>query len=140
MNCKAFFAGLIITSSVAITSTSFLFFIRVRAVYLQSRTITIIFGALWVVTASASIGFAALAARDVGQYQFSSSRTPYPTRSLSWQNMFHTVRTVPVPPSNKTPYRSRYHLCTTQWFFWRFLTVWLPTLWPRLTGALASCQ
>ncbi|KZP05563.1 hypothetical protein FIBSPDRAFT_1054017 [Athelia psychrophila] len=60
VNCTAFFVCLIITSSVAITSTSFLFFLRVRAVYLQSRTITILFGALWVVTASVSIGFGAL--------------------------------------------------------------------------------
>ncbi|KZP32802.1 hypothetical protein FIBSPDRAFT_943790 [Athelia psychrophila] len=61
VNCTAVFTGLIITSSVAIASTSFLFFLRVRAVYLQSRTITILFGALWVVTASVSIGFGALA-------------------------------------------------------------------------------
>ncbi|KZP32807.1 hypothetical protein FIBSPDRAFT_882140 [Athelia psychrophila] len=60
VNCTAFFAWLIISSSVAIASTSFLFFLRVRAVYLQSRTITILFGALWVVTASVSIGFGAL--------------------------------------------------------------------------------
>ncbi|KZP05573.1 hypothetical protein FIBSPDRAFT_1054022 [Athelia psychrophila] len=50
VNCTALFACIIITSSMAITSTSFLFFLRVRAVYLQSRTITILFGALWVVT------------------------------------------------------------------------------------------
>ncbi|KZP22069.1 hypothetical protein FIBSPDRAFT_491275 [Athelia psychrophila] len=61
VNCTALFACLIITSSVAITSTSFLFFLRVRAVYLQSRTITILFGALWVVTTCVSIGFGALA-------------------------------------------------------------------------------
>ncbi|KZP19071.1 hypothetical protein FIBSPDRAFT_1045806 [Athelia psychrophila] len=60
VNCTAVFTGLIITSSVAITSTSFLFFLRVRAVYLQSRTITILFGALWAVTASVGICFGAL--------------------------------------------------------------------------------
>ncbi|KZP07903.1 hypothetical protein FIBSPDRAFT_1052717 [Athelia psychrophila] len=65
VNCTAFFAWLIITSSVAIASTSFLFFIRVRAVYLQSRTITILFGALWVVTTSVCIGFGALAVYGV---------------------------------------------------------------------------
>ncbi|KZP11882.1 hypothetical protein FIBSPDRAFT_1050419 [Athelia psychrophila] len=59
-NCTALFACLIISSSVAITSTSFLFFLRVRAVYLQSRTITILFGALWAVTASVGICFGAL--------------------------------------------------------------------------------
>ncbi|KZP32784.1 hypothetical protein FIBSPDRAFT_848036 [Athelia psychrophila] len=60
VNCTAFSAGLITSSSVAITSTSFLFFLRVRAVYLQSRTITILFGALWVITSSVGIGFTAL--------------------------------------------------------------------------------
>ncbi|KZP11889.1 hypothetical protein FIBSPDRAFT_1050424 [Athelia psychrophila] len=61
VNCTALFACLVITSSVAVTSTSFLFFLRVRAVYLQSRTITILFGALWVVTTCVSIGFGVLA-------------------------------------------------------------------------------
>ncbi|KZP26081.1 hypothetical protein FIBSPDRAFT_364529 [Athelia psychrophila] len=63
VNCTAFFAGIIITSAVAIASTSFLFFLRVRAVYLQSRTITILFGALWVVTTSVSISCIALTVR-----------------------------------------------------------------------------
>ncbi|KZP32798.1 hypothetical protein FIBSPDRAFT_848069 [Athelia psychrophila] len=57
VNCTAFAAGIVTSSSVAIASTSFLFFLRVRAVYLQSRTITILFGALWVVTTSVGIGF-----------------------------------------------------------------------------------
>ncbi|KZP18047.1 hypothetical protein FIBSPDRAFT_1046428 [Athelia psychrophila] len=65
VNCPALFTGLLITSAVTIASTSFLFFLRVRAVYLQSRTVTMLFGALWVVTTSVSVGFAALAARDV---------------------------------------------------------------------------
>ncbi|KZP10205.1 hypothetical protein FIBSPDRAFT_872860 [Athelia psychrophila] len=58
-----------------------------------------LFGALWVVTTSVSVGFAALAARDVGQCQFSSSRAPYPTRALSWQNLFHTLHTALPPPN-----------------------------------------
>ncbi|KZP25921.1 hypothetical protein FIBSPDRAFT_855201, partial [Athelia psychrophila] len=62
--------GLVTSSSVAINSTSFLFFLRVRAVYLQSRTITILFGALWVVTASVGIGFTALEMRG-------AERVPY---------------------------------------------------------------
>ncbi|KZP26076.1 hypothetical protein FIBSPDRAFT_1041127 [Athelia psychrophila] len=81
VNCKAFFAVLIITLSVAITSTSFLFFLRVRAVYIQSRTITIIFGALWVATASANIGFAALAARDVEHVPYSPYCTSTPVHN-----------------------------------------------------------
>ncbi|KZP03556.1 hypothetical protein FIBSPDRAFT_467305 [Athelia psychrophila] len=60
VNCTAFSVGLLMTSSVAIASTSFLFFLRVRAVYLQSRTITILFAALLVVTTSIAVGFAAL--------------------------------------------------------------------------------
>ncbi|KZP07901.1 hypothetical protein FIBSPDRAFT_939271 [Athelia psychrophila] len=51
------------TSTVTIASTSFLFFLRVRAVYLQSRTITILFGTLWVVTTSVNIGYAAFEMR-----------------------------------------------------------------------------
>ncbi|KZP24382.1 hypothetical protein FIBSPDRAFT_1042175 [Athelia psychrophila] len=73
VNCTAFLAGLIASSSVAIASTSFLFFLRVRAVYLRSRTITILFGALWVVTSSVGIGFSALAALDVDRVPY----TPY---------------------------------------------------------------
>ncbi|KZP25923.1 hypothetical protein FIBSPDRAFT_855207, partial [Athelia psychrophila] len=61
---------LVTSSSVAINTTSFLFFLRVRAVYLQSRTITILFGALWVVTASVGIGFTALVMRG-------AERVPY---------------------------------------------------------------
>ncbi|KZP32817.1 hypothetical protein FIBSPDRAFT_848093 [Athelia psychrophila] len=67
MNCTAFAAGLTISSSVAIASTSFLFFLRVRAVYLQSRTITILFGALWVVTTSVGTIFVALEVHDAGR-------------------------------------------------------------------------
>ncbi|KZP22070.1 hypothetical protein FIBSPDRAFT_1043780 [Athelia psychrophila] len=63
VNCTTLSAGLIMSASVALASTSFLFFLRVRAVYRQSRTITILFGALWVVTASAGIGFGALEVR-----------------------------------------------------------------------------
>ncbi|KZP23539.1 hypothetical protein FIBSPDRAFT_1042960 [Athelia psychrophila] len=70
VNCTAFVAGLTTSSSVAIASTSFLFFLRVRAVYLRSRTITILFGALWVVTSSVRIGFSALVVRDI-------ERVPY---------------------------------------------------------------
>ncbi|KZP16261.1 hypothetical protein FIBSPDRAFT_866100 [Athelia psychrophila] len=73
MNCAALVAGLTTISSVAIASTSFLFFLRVRAVYLRSRTITILFGALWVVTSSVGIGFSALAALDVDRVPY----TPY---------------------------------------------------------------
>ncbi|KZP02484.1 hypothetical protein FIBSPDRAFT_880302 [Athelia psychrophila] len=75
VNCTAFFAGIIITSSVAIISTCFLFFLRVRAVYLQSRTITILFGALLVVTASVSIGYGALTVRGAERVP----HTPYCT-------------------------------------------------------------
>ncbi|KZP04186.1 hypothetical protein FIBSPDRAFT_878768 [Athelia psychrophila] len=77
VNCTAFVAGLVTSAFVAIASTSFLFFLRVRAVYLRSRTVTTIFGALWVATASTSISFAALAARGVEHVPYS----PYCTRT-----------------------------------------------------------
>ncbi|KZP04025.1 hypothetical protein FIBSPDRAFT_673881, partial [Athelia psychrophila] len=37
------------------TCTSFLFFLRVRAVYLRSRSVTALFGALWLVTVTLNI-------------------------------------------------------------------------------------
>ncbi|KZP11880.1 hypothetical protein FIBSPDRAFT_937235 [Athelia psychrophila] len=58
------------SGSVAIASTSFLFFLRVRAVYRQSRTITILFGALWAVTASVGFGLGAFEIRG-------AERVPY---------------------------------------------------------------
>ncbi|KZP25926.1 hypothetical protein FIBSPDRAFT_855214, partial [Athelia psychrophila] len=60
------------SSSVAAIATSFLFFLRVRAVYLQSRTITILFGALLVVTASVGIGFTALEMRGAGRVPYTA--------------------------------------------------------------------
>ncbi|KZP32791.1 hypothetical protein FIBSPDRAFT_1012776 [Athelia psychrophila] len=78
VNCTAFAAGLTMSTSVAIASTSFLFFLRVRAVYLQSRTITIMFGALWVVTISIGIGFIALEVRGAEKL---GSYTPYCTNT-----------------------------------------------------------
>ncbi|KZP16247.1 hypothetical protein FIBSPDRAFT_1047617 [Athelia psychrophila] len=84
VNCKVLAAGLVMSGSVAIVSTSFLFVLRVRAVYLRSRTITIVFGALWVVTSSISIGFSAFVAIDV-------ERVPYHTYCKS------TFKPNPVP-------------------------------------------
>ncbi|KZP06559.1 hypothetical protein FIBSPDRAFT_902716 [Athelia psychrophila] len=72
VNCTAFSIGLVTSTSVAIISTSFLFFLRVRAVYLQSRTITILFGALWVVTASVGIGFTAFEMHGAGRVPYTA--------------------------------------------------------------------
>ena len=54
-SCLAIVAALDTCSVVTVTSTSFLFFLRVRAVYLQSRFITILFGTLWLVTTALSV-------------------------------------------------------------------------------------
>ncbi|KZP19059.1 hypothetical protein FIBSPDRAFT_1045805 [Athelia psychrophila] len=70
VKCTTLFAGLTMSASVAIASTSFLFFLRVRAVYRQSRTITMLFGALWAVTTSVGFGFSAFEIRG-------TERVPY---------------------------------------------------------------
>ncbi|KZP14265.1 hypothetical protein FIBSPDRAFT_1048909 [Athelia psychrophila] len=75
VNCTAFDAGLVTSSSVASASTSFLFYLRVRGVYLQSRTITILFGALWVVTTSVGICFTALEVRGAKRVLYSAHCT-----------------------------------------------------------------
>ncbi|KZP27074.1 hypothetical protein FIBSPDRAFT_928240 [Athelia psychrophila] len=49
-DCSALIAMLATCAAVTVASTSFLFFLRVRAVYLQSRYITALFGLLWVIT------------------------------------------------------------------------------------------
>ncbi|KZP26073.1 hypothetical protein FIBSPDRAFT_1041124 [Athelia psychrophila] len=89
VNCTAFSAGLIMSSAVAIASTSFLFFLRVRAVYLQSRAITILFGALWVVTASIGIGFATLEVRGAERVP----HTPYCTNTAIKYNFIPLTMT-----------------------------------------------
>ncbi|KZP32783.1 hypothetical protein FIBSPDRAFT_1012773 [Athelia psychrophila] len=72
VNCTAFSAGLITSSSVTTASTSFLFFLRVRAVYLQSRTITILFGAFWVITTSVGIHFTTLEVRGAERVSYTA--------------------------------------------------------------------
>ncbi|KZP03558.1 hypothetical protein FIBSPDRAFT_1055205 [Athelia psychrophila] len=89
VNCTAFSAGLIMSSAVAITSTSFLFFLRVRAVYLQSRAITILFGTLWVVTASIGIGFATIEVRGTERVP----HTPYCTNTTIKYNFIPLTMT-----------------------------------------------
>ncbi|KZP11731.1 hypothetical protein FIBSPDRAFT_1050541 [Athelia psychrophila] len=89
VNCTAFFAGLIITSAVAMASTSFLFFLRVRAVYLQSRTTTILFGALWVGTTSVSFGFLAPGMRGAGHVPY----PPYCTTTIIKHNYIPVTMT-----------------------------------------------
>ncbi|KZP25789.1 hypothetical protein FIBSPDRAFT_949901 [Athelia psychrophila] len=54
-DCQALVEALGTCSTVVMLSTSFLFLQRVRAVYLQSTAITVIFGALWLVTAGLAI-------------------------------------------------------------------------------------
>ncbi|KZP16251.1 hypothetical protein FIBSPDRAFT_866092 [Athelia psychrophila] len=90
VHSTAFVAGFVMTSSVAITSTSFLFFLRVRAVYLRSRTITILFGALWVVTSTVGISFSTLAALGI-------ERVPYNTYCNTTSNGNPILVTILMP-------------------------------------------
>ncbi|KZP13617.1 hypothetical protein FIBSPDRAFT_936243 [Athelia psychrophila] len=53
--CEALGVVLTISAVVSIACTSFLFFLRVRAVYLRARSITVIFGTLWLVTVAVNI-------------------------------------------------------------------------------------
>ncbi|KZP25787.1 hypothetical protein FIBSPDRAFT_949899 [Athelia psychrophila] len=46
-DCVAIFIATGVFSTMSIATTSYLFLLRVRAVYLQSRPITIVFGGLW---------------------------------------------------------------------------------------------
>ncbi|KZP18931.1 hypothetical protein FIBSPDRAFT_955892 [Athelia psychrophila] len=47
---KSFFIMIAVSSTVSIGSTSFLFLLRVRAVYLGSKYIMVVFGGLWICT------------------------------------------------------------------------------------------
>lgn len=49
-NCELIFGMAGTFSTMSIASTSYLFLIRVRTVYLNSRRITIVFGSCWLVT------------------------------------------------------------------------------------------
>ncbi|KZP02826.1 hypothetical protein FIBSPDRAFT_1055622 [Athelia psychrophila] len=51
-NCVVIAVMLATCATMSIALTSFLFFLRVRAVYLQSRYVTALFGAFWLVTVS----------------------------------------------------------------------------------------
>lgn len=67
-DCTVSFGVLGAFASVAIASTSFLFFLRVRAIYLQSRCITAVFGILWLVIVVLNVmEFASLRA---GQFRY----------------------------------------------------------------------
>ncbi|KZP10255.1 hypothetical protein FIBSPDRAFT_1051424 [Athelia psychrophila] len=54
-NCTFLAAMIGVCAVMSLASTSFLFFLRVRAVYLRSRYATALFGALWIVTVSSTI-------------------------------------------------------------------------------------
>ncbi|KZP10269.1 hypothetical protein FIBSPDRAFT_1051428 [Athelia psychrophila] len=54
-NCAVLADMLAACGIMSIAFTSFLFFLRVRAVYLQSRYVTALFGAFWVVTVTLNI-------------------------------------------------------------------------------------
>ncbi|KZP10265.1 hypothetical protein FIBSPDRAFT_711861, partial [Athelia psychrophila] len=54
-NCTFLAAMIGVSAVISLASTSFLFFLRVRAVYLRSRYATALFGALWIVTVSSTI-------------------------------------------------------------------------------------
>ncbi|KAF7981507.1 hypothetical protein HWV62_33065 [Athelia sp. TMB] len=49
-DCQALVSVFGVCTVLAMMSTATLFFLRVRAVYLRSRTVTTVFGALWLVT------------------------------------------------------------------------------------------
>ncbi|KZP07892.1 hypothetical protein FIBSPDRAFT_1052706 [Athelia psychrophila] len=49
-NCIPLTAFMATCAATKVISTSFLFFLRVRAVYLRSRSVTVLFGILWLIT------------------------------------------------------------------------------------------
>lgn len=82
-SCKTISALAGICSTVGVASTSYLFFLRVRAVYSQSKSITVLFGALWFATVVLSISTNTFQVLGAGQCQCSLTSAPYPTRFLS---------------------------------------------------------
>ncbi|KAJ7018993.1 hypothetical protein C8F04DRAFT_976246 [Mycena alexandri] len=54
-DCRTFHLGIALLFPLAIPSTSLLFFFRVRAVYCCSRTVTIVFGLMWLTVLGTSL-------------------------------------------------------------------------------------
>ncbi|KZP05148.1 hypothetical protein FIBSPDRAFT_1052649 [Athelia psychrophila] len=54
-HCKSLIALLATCAATRAISTSFMFFLRVRAVYLRLRSVTALFGILWLITATLNI-------------------------------------------------------------------------------------
>lgn len=54
-NCKALGAAVSTCAAVSIAATTFLFLLRVRVIYLRSRQVTMLFGAIWVITQALSV-------------------------------------------------------------------------------------
>ncbi|KZP16998.1 hypothetical protein FIBSPDRAFT_934255 [Athelia psychrophila] len=78
--------GLIgVCGTVSMASTSFLFLLRIRAVYLRSRRITAIFGTLWLVTVAVSIQSAATshASQCPSKYAIQSAATTADLKTMS---------------------------------------------------------
>ncbi|KZP26067.1 hypothetical protein FIBSPDRAFT_1041121 [Athelia psychrophila] len=71
-NCKTIAALTGVCSTVGVASTSYLFFLRVRAVYSQSKNITALFGALWFATTVLSIATNALEALGAERIPFTA--------------------------------------------------------------------
>lgn len=54
-NCELIFIVEAVITIISIASTSYLFLLRVRAVYLKSRYITAFFGVLWIIAIAGNI-------------------------------------------------------------------------------------
>lgn len=65
-NCEAIELALAISGPLSVAATSFLFFLRVRAVYLRSKCVTVVFGVLCAATVAVDVF--ARATFHAGQY------------------------------------------------------------------------
>lgn len=67
-HCASYFSVLGFFCTAAIAATCFLFFLRVRAVYLHSQIITIVFGAIWLGMTALNVSGGIIEIIDAGQF------------------------------------------------------------------------
>ncbi|KZP13333.1 hypothetical protein FIBSPDRAFT_936387 [Athelia psychrophila] len=85
--CEVLGVLLAICSVVSIACTSFLFFLRVRAVYLQARYITVIFGTLWLVMVAVNI-FGSVSIHPTMSYRLAADAV---AAEKGWRSRFRFI-------------------------------------------------
>ena len=115
-DCNAFKYVEGVFAEIAISSTSLLFFFRVRAIYDNSRAVTVIFGFLWLSLSGLSILIMLGMTRGTYIVCFSSAMGVW-MRTI-WQSIYHTHNSAPKALHTHTHQsRSSFPLRMTPSFF-----------------------